>query len=529
MLNRFMLVSDQVRQQSLCQTAQPNEAMDFRSQLSMKSWIGHLCGSGKVVGFLALVVLMVGFSASNVHAQAANNGTNNNGGTNNGTNNNGTGNNVFFGNVVGGVLVDPSGRLNTITGKIPSNVERFLLNDAGQFNQAIGQGSEIRKISLKSLNAILAKIAKSNKLAAKEGRALQPIPAEVRYMGGITRIEYVYYDQKNNDIIVAGKAEQLAATKGRYGLFGVKTNLPAIHLEDFVTALRTSKASGTGNGISVSIDPTDQSRVAFRRITKLASQRNISNKRLIAQLEKEMGDQDVVLTGLPKNSRAASILALADYEMKLISMGHKVPQIKNKRNLPSFPHMLRKKRLNKALSPRFWMAMDYDTMHKNEAGNIWRLRGQAVKTMTEDNFVSATGESKGNGKRNPIAQKWADKMTAQYSELMKGQPVFGELRNFFDMAVVAALIEKEQLLEKSGLELASLYGKNDDFTGGNWRVPTKVPTKGNLLNSKNGMIVTASGGVQLDPWAVLEKVEIDNEIQAVAASPRNIKRGFYWD
>jgi len=64
------------------------------------------------------------------------------------------------------------------------------------------------------------------------------------------------------------------------------------------------------------------------------------------------------------------------------------------------------------------------------------LRGAAVKAMTEEDYLTASGAREHTGKANPAAQHWADLMTAKYDELSVADPIFGQLRNCMELAVV---------------------------------------------------------------------------------------------
>ena len=74
--------------------------------------------------------------------------------------------------------------------------------------------------------------------------------------------------------------------------------------------------------------------------------------------------------------------------------------------------------------------------------------------MTEDEFVSETGQVSGTGTVDPVAQRWADNLTENYNQLAKADPVFGQLRNLMDLSVVAALLAREDLAGMAGCDLA---------------------------------------------------------------------------
>jgi hypothetical protein len=375
-----------------------------------------------------------------------------------------------FGNNIGGVRVDARGVLSLAPEQLDQAVQRQLAAEVQANNRLFTDNAGLRKLSLRQLNQVVAEAARQD----------QPVPT-----GNVV---------------------------------GQNTGLPALHLEDLLTALRTVESATTGAGISVSIEPSEQSRLAFRQVTAAAERSNQVNAALAAKLEETMGPQDVILTGVPKDSRFANVLALADYRMKRISMGLDASPLQQ---LPSFVSMLARSTTLKSLTPRFWMEMNYNPVRRSEDGKVWQVSGTGVKTLTENDFVNNRGQAAASGKQDPIASKWADAMTQHYGDLVNEDQIFAELRNIFDMSVIAALIEKEGLIAASGVQMETLVGTGEPVQMPKWNVPTQVPTAASLVKYRRGTIVTASGGVQLDPWSVVSQVEVAAELASLAGDFAN--------
>jgi hypothetical protein len=407
-----------------------------------------------------------------------------------------------FGSAVGGIRVDASGVLRLTPEQLDGAVQRQLAGVVGDNNRLFADQNGLRKLSLRRLNAAVAQ-------AARDG---QTVPAEARFLAGLVRIEYVYVDQANQDLILAGPADELMAD-AQGNVVGKNSGLPALHLEDLMTALRTVEQATSGAGISVSIEPSDESRVAFRQLTAAAERTNQVNAALVNRLEEAMGPQNVILTGVPTDSRFANVLALADYRMKRISMGLDPSPVQE---LPSFVSLLANSNALKSHTPRFWMEMDYNPLRRSEDGKVWQLSGTGVKTLTENDFINQKGESQATGKRDPIAAKWADAMTQHYGDLINKDQIFAELRNVFDLSVIAALIAKEDLVAESGVQIDTLVGTGEPVAMPKWNSPSQVPTAASLVSHRRGTIVTASGGVQLDPWSVVSNVEVGGDLSGMA-------------
>ena len=90
-----------------------------------------------------------------------------------------------------------------------------------------------------------------------------------------------------------------------------------LRLEDLMLALRTTENARNG-GISVSIDPTEEGRLAARprhrhRIRQYTP--------AVAEVfEKALGPQKISINGVPKTSHFARMLVASDYKMKRIAM-----------------------------------------------------------------------------------------------------------------------------------------------------------------------------------------------------------------
>ena len=69
------------------------------------------------------------------------------------------------------------------------------------------------------------------------------------------------------------------------------------------------------------------------------------------------------------------------------------------RDLPSFLQIVKQRNARpKNMTPRWWLAPSYEPIAKSEDGLSFQLKGQAVKAMTEEEFVAEGGEVKGTGK-----------------------------------------------------------------------------------------------------------------------------------
>jgi hypothetical protein len=129
----------------------------------------------------------------------------------------------------------------------------------------------------------------------------------------------------------------------------------------------------------------------------------------------------------------------------------------------------------------------------------------------------------------PLAKKWADSMTSHFEPLAKALPVFGELRNCMDLSVVAALLVKENLPALAGCDLSLLLDEKR-LTVAEYQVPKSIDSRASLIRRGKDWILSLSGGVQIDSWSVLERVEAKPELSTTrqSAIPPSPDR-WWWD
>ena len=369
----------------------------------------------------------------------------------------GVGSTVIQTGVVGGVKVDGESVLREQAVAINAQVLDQLKKGLQSADQDVSQKTDLRMISLKSLNKQLEQ--------AVEQKA--PIPVEVQYMAGMQRIKYVIVDEENHDIVIAGPAEGLVPDE--YGnVVGTESGTPAIHLEDFLVALRSATEARTGQGISVSMDPTPE---GVRNLQALYAKQNQFTPALVDDIQEAMGEHVISLTGVPKDTRFSQILVAADYRMKRLAMGLADSKV---RNLPSVIEMAAKARNKMRGAPRMWMECNYQPMATDQSRSVWELRGQGVRALTENEFHDKDGNKVKAKKDNKFATRWANNLTERFEEIAKSEPVFGDLRNLMDLSVVAGVIEREALVDKTGADISTLL--SDGIRMESRPVPSTLPT-----------------------------------------------------
>lgn len=417
----------------------------------------------------------------------------------------------FRSSAVGGVLVDPQGVLSNPEVDEIGRLQKLREQLMSEVPADLKQPAKLRKVSLKRLEEAIAERKRTTQMPL--------LSDEMHYLAGLTRIQYVLVYPEQNDIVLAGPAEGWRVDE-KGSVVGASTGEPILQLDHLMVALRTAE-SAAQNVISCSIDPTPE---GLRRFQKVASQQQRYGPNTLTAIEQALGMQTITITGVPDTTDFARIMVAADFRMKRIAMGFDRSPV---RGLPNYLQMVGG--ASSGMAPRWWLAPNYDALLKDPDGLVWELRGQGVKCMTEDSIFAADGSRVQTGKSSPQAQKWADLMTDKYAELCVAEPIFGELRNIMDMAVVSALIVKENLLQKAECQLTVLTDPSqvavDDFPA-----PKHVNTKASALKKGSSWIISASGGVELNSWAVTDRIETNASLAPVhKQAQRPASASWYWD
>jgi hypothetical protein len=290
-------------------------------------------------------------------------------------------------------------------------------------------------------------------------------------------------------------------------------------------ALRSARQAARG-AISCSIDPTPEGLNRLRGVTSKMRVMGDPSGTLSA-IEQSLGQQQITVEGVPASSHFARVLVAADYRMKRLAMNFEPAPI---RGLPSFLSMVQASgRGMSNMLPRWWLAPQYEPVVRDAAGLAWQLRLSSVKAMTEEDHLSGSGAVQHTGRANPAAQKWADQMTAKYDELALADPIFGELRNCMELAIVGALVTKEDLLGRAGASLPALMDAAA-IPAAEFPAPRHVSTQASAVKKGTNWVISASGGVQIRAWQALEQTRTDAATATVRSqSTRGDAEAWWWN
>lgn len=442
----------------------------------------------------------------------------NNGGNNNGNNTNNQNNNQN----AGGITIDANGVISapfqiTLNSK-QLNQKRLQALAAQALPADINQKSEFRKVSLVQLEKVCQEYKTKN----------EPLPPEVQYLAGLWRIDYLFVDRENHDLVIAGPAEGFA-TNAQNRVVCVNSGRPPIRLDDLVVALQSQEQNlVTGCSFDAKQENLARMHEYIRRTNNASSTATaVTRFRTMAQI---LGMQDVTVTGVPAGSHYARVLVEADYMLKRISIGLEPSGI---REIKSHLATLRG---GGNSTQRWWFTPLYDAFTTTADRDAFQFSGQRLQMMSQEEFVSQSGQRTEASETRISTTRYAQQFTKYFAKLADLHPTFAELQSITDLTVLAALIQKEHLDDQVGWEHRFFLAESD-YLVPQGNIPTKVPTAMNYKKAGRLMICLVGGGVTINARSVLRQTEFvtmrDDSLterkQSVQRGEGDLKSRWWWD
>ncbi|HWB10775.1 MAG TPA: DUF1598 domain-containing protein [Pirellulales bacterium] len=394
--------------------------------------------------------------------------------------------------------VDEKGMAGTTHANDPTGkLTRDRLQQAkASLNADIAKASPLRKVSLTRLErAVQAQLDKNRK----------PTDEMLR-LAGLTRIRYVFFYPDSGDIVIAGPAEGwFQDLTGRF--IGLATSRPTLELQDLVVALRAFGPGKDEHGVvGCSIDPTPEGLARMQKFLREVTGRVTPDDAtaIVDGLRTSLGLQKVRILGVSPDTHFAQVMVEADYRMKLIGIGAEAPGIGK---FKSFVELADPAQISRSALIRWWFVPKYDCVSVSDDHLAMELVGDAVKLVGEDEVVGAEGQRMGQGKAGRASQMFTNAFTQKYGELARRKPIYAQLRNLIDMAVVAAHIQREDYYDKAGWNMEVL-GNEELFPVQVYKAPVEVDTVVTSMWKGGRLVTPVGGGVRIEAERALESANL---------------------
>lgn len=426
---------------------------------------------------------------------------------------------------VAGVEIDAEGVLRTRTVADPTGqlARQRIAESRMALSENVARPSSLRKISLRRLEAAI-----EDQLARHA-----PLDNDLRYLAGMTRIEYVFVYPEEGDVVIAGPAEGYMLDLASRPV-GISSGRAVLELQDLITALRAFPAqSDQPTTISCSIDPTQEGLQRMRQYIATVSGHVTPGdaERYAAGLRESLGMQAVSISGISPKSHFAQVLVEADYRMKLIGIGLEKPPVR----IQTFIEKASPTDVARNALQRWYFVPNYDSVRVSEDLLAMQVVGQGVKLESEDEHVLADGRRQQSRRVDHASQVFTQSFTKQYAKLAEVVPVYAQLRNMIDLAIVAAFLREYDAYGRSGW-MATLFQDPNRLDVNTYPVPKRVESAVNVVWKGNTLMTPIGGGVNIqadqafseDRLAYDETGQMDVRRRELTI-PQDDPKAWWWD
>lgn len=436
-----------------------------------------------------------------------------------------------------GVHVDAAGLLRRIApakGESTSLLATRLAALRAKDGRDVRAATAMRKVSLTRLErAIQSRISAG--LSADDA---------MTHLAGLRRVEYLFVYPETGDIVIAGPAgdwttdaegRTVAVEPSEVEPAGKETTTPVLHLDDLLVLLRQAKSRGP---FTCTIEPTTEGLAAAQEYLAETGKKPLkegkgARDKWVKGLRDALGKQNIKVGGIDARTRVARTIVEADYHMKRIGMGLE-------RGVPGVVSYLDSIELKEgeAAPPmdvlRWWFTLADVPPSTTEEHNAFSFHKGSVRVLSENEFLKATGEIVYTGETSERNLKFAGSFTKHFDALAQKYPVYADLRNVFDLALVAALVENHGLADQVGWQMG-LFLDGQQLPVELGPMPKQVESICNsrLVNGKQ-VVAGVSGGVEVDVQNLVgDKLKVDTYGTLKAgrgeSTPKKVANDWWWD
>jgi hypothetical protein len=257
--------------------------------------------------------------------------------------------------------------------------------------------------------------------------------------------------------------------------------------------------------------------------------------RWLSEFREALGRQEIQVYGIDPRTRAARVMVEADYRMKLVGIGLEEGVLGVKSYLDTVE-------LGPDGKPppmnvlRWWFTLNYDGLAATAGNDAFELRGPGVKVLSENELLTERGERVHTGTSDELNSQFAQSFTKHFEALAAKYPVYADLRNVFDLALVAALLRSHDLPGQVGWHMTH-FGPEGDYVPRLGAAPTEVDSVMNhrVLGGKH-VVAAVSGGVTVDARSLAARQAVKTDEYGLMASERKAatpqklpRRSWWWD
>jgi hypothetical protein len=387
-------------------------------------------------------------------------------------------------------------------------------------NDDVQESSELRLVSLPRLEQHVKSLMAAG----------QPIPDDVACLAGLTEVQFLFVFPDSQDVVIGGPAGAWKNADDQRTV-SVSNGRPTLRFDDLVTLSRTFEQGGSGF-FRCSIDPKPEQVKAVRDYAAKMKLTAGNAATETAKLEEMLGLQNVIVQGIPQDSRVASVIVEADYQMKLIGIGEREGAAGMKSYFDLLSRAERKGSAMDAL--RWWMTVGHDSIQVSPDRHSFEFSGKEIQCQSENQLVAADGSRQATGKADNANMEFARLFTEHLPELSSQDVVFADLQNVFDLGMATALVHTMGLNRQVGWQ-PEVLSASGSYSPAPVEVPAELMTAASsrVYNGRE-IVVQVAGGVRGDLRSVVknpENFEVSADVakKAIESNPVGQSGRWWWD
>lgn len=349
------------------------------------------------------------------------------------------------------------------------------------------------------------------------------------YLGGISRVQYLFVDQERNDIILAGPVGGIEMVDG---IPRDRETGTAAMRHDFLATCMAAASSGEPFGCT--IDPSIEGLARAASVGAKVKNDDLPIGKAAEALVEAIGMQSVEVFGAPGDTPIGYLMVEADRHMKELALGvHPMPR--GAKNYLDITEATIDRGPPTDLLLRLWFTASPVKVTADGEKDIFEISGMPIRLSGQNERAMADG-ARGNLTRDFRSEMFVADFNEHFDDIRRTYPVYGALEAVYRAASVAELVKR--FADDPGHQsLVREMAASSSTSVSSMPVPRQIETIAVLHNirdrGRRHHILIASGGVSVRTGQTLvSTVVTDPGLKSMANTPQarpTVADRWWWD
>ncbi len=366
-------------------------------------------------------------------------------------------------------------------------------NSGTEANQdtAMGDWTQPAKFRCVSLRSLASEVVRRRLIN-------QPLDDSLRHLAGLSRIQYVWGDPTNRDVVLVGPVSGIEKKQGWYR--DRVTGETTTRL-DYLAATMQSVLANTPFGCT--IDPTNEGLAASAKVADEFRQGKIPVGKIADALSEAVGKQRVAVFGTAGDTPLGHLLVEVDRHMKMLALGmQKMPA-----GVPNYLDVITdhaRDGVPDGKLLRLWFTGTPVSVRTDNDQQVFEFAGRPMKLACESQLPREDG-MRAVAPDDVRLVDFTNQFNQHLAQIIHEYPAYGAVQSVFSVAAVAETMRRTEARDW----IAELLGPLmlDGLDQSLYRTPRWVDTIATThrfsFGGKRHTVVVASGGVQVDTHETL--------------------------